>query len=407
MPRTLHTRLGRMKTNIFCFILIALLGITISTSIAQQNGDDPKTETEVETLQKRISELEDKLKVVENVEKMELAAKLADANTKLINSDFNKLKSELKDSNQQWLMTWIFIFLGVLSVVGSSIGYAVWSRLTRNIDNLIADRVEESLDGFKEAFDQVIKVKDELGILEKEHAASILEQYPSGPLIELGLQPARIKTFTEEVFLNIFGDKTRDLPIRYKAIEVLASRKSPLLVSPVLNYLNSIVDTEIDWGGSPESERYPFLFLNRLARIHNEESYQGIKNFLNRLIEEKPKNKDLFLTWTVFKFADLGREMKIKESVVILKKAIPNLKDLEQELTRLDKLVENFAKFDEHEGIKDILRNGLTDNFPYIEKQCLNLLEKYDPEFVSEWNEIKAANRRTENEETDESEPTT
>ena len=156
----------------------------------------------------------------------------------------------------------------------------------------------------------------------------------------------------------------------------------------------------------PASDRYPFLFLNRLGRIHNDETYQGIKNFLDRLITENPKNKDLFLTWTVFTLADLGIEMKIKESVVILKKAIPNLKDLEQELTRLDILAENFAKFDEHEGIKDILTNGLTDSMPEVEKRCLQLLPEKYSDFVKEWKEKKESTNDG-NEETDESKPTT
>lgn len=81
---------------------MALLGIAVSTSIAQQNQNVPKTNKDFEALQKRISELEGKLQTVENVEKMELAAKLAEANAKLINADIEKLKLELKDSNQKW-----------------------------------------------------------------------------------------------------------------------------------------------------------------------------------------------------------------------------------------------------------------------------------------------------------------
>ena len=120
-----------MKINIVYLLLIALLGITVSASVAQQNQNVPKTVTEVEAVKKRVSELEGKLQTVENVEKMELAAKLAEAkakhaeaNAKLINTEFGKLKLELKDSNQQWLRNWIFIILGFLSVVG----IALWSR---------------------------------------------------------------------------------------------------------------------------------------------------------------------------------------------------------------------------------------------------------------------------------------
>ena len=40
-----------MKINIVYLLLIALLGITVSASIAQQNQNVPKTDTEVESLQ--------------------------------------------------------------------------------------------------------------------------------------------------------------------------------------------------------------------------------------------------------------------------------------------------------------------------------------------------------------------
>ena len=95
--------------------------------ICSANQTVPKTDTEVEKLKMRVTDLEGKLQIVENVEKMELAAKLAEAEARLINTEFDKLKLELKDSNQQWLTTWILIILAILSVVG----YALWSRLTK------------------------------------------------------------------------------------------------------------------------------------------------------------------------------------------------------------------------------------------------------------------------------------
>ena len=61
-----------MKISIISLFLIALLGIIVSASIAQQNQNVPKTGSEVEALQKRVSELEGKLQTVEIVEKMEL-----------------------------------------------------------------------------------------------------------------------------------------------------------------------------------------------------------------------------------------------------------------------------------------------------------------------------------------------
>ena len=382
MPRTLQTRLWRMKTNIFCFILIALLGITISTSIAQENEDVPKTNTEVEKLKIQFQ-------TVEN-EKMEAETKLAEANTKLINAEFGKFERELRDSNNKWLWGWTGFFVGVVAIIGIAFWFSVRS--------LIADRVEKSLNGFKEAVEKVNILEDQFRILRIDNAASLLEEDLYGVLIDLERQPERIKALPEEVLLEVFGDKTRDLAIRYSAIEVLASRKSPLLVSPVLNYLNFIIDTEIDWGASTGIVLYPFLFFDILRKIENEETYQGLKTFFNRLIDENPKNRNTFLSGTIFSLSDVGLKLDRDDSVDMLKKVIPDLNDLEQNRSMLEVLVAYFDKYEESEGIKDILTNGLTDNMPEVEEKCLELLEKYNPDFVKEWKEQKEdTNTESEN----------
>lgn len=395
VPRTLQTRLGRMKTNIFCFILIALLGITISTSIAQENDDAPKTNTEVETLQKRISELEDKLKVVENVEKMELAAKLAEAQAKLLNANIDKLKLELKDSNRQWLMTWIFIFLGVLSVVGSSIGYTVLTQLTSKMDNLIATEVEKRVDEFKESIEKVKILEPKVRILNKEHAASVLENFNNPTLWHKEDHPEQIRTLKNEVLLDLFSDKTRYVGIRVAAIEVMGARGSQIFLNPVLTYLESIVDSEIDWVESREPDYYFHRLLGRLSRIHNEESYQGIKSFLNQMINENPKNINLFLPWTVFALSEISIVMELRDSIDVLKKVIPEMKELKPNVVVLQKLAEYFDKFNEPEGIKLILEHLEADKMPNVRNECLELLEKHDPDFV---NEQRAAETTTNTE---------
>ena len=129
-----------MKINIVYLLLIALLGITVSASIAQQNQNVTKTDTEVEALQKRVSELESKLQTVENVEKMELA-------TKLVNSEFGKFERELRNSNDKWLWGWTAFFAAIVVIVVTVIGVAFWVV----VKSMIADRVEERLKGFQEA----------------------------------------------------------------------------------------------------------------------------------------------------------------------------------------------------------------------------------------------------------------
>ena len=78
-----------------------------------------------------------------------------------------------------------------------------------------------------------------------------------------------------------------------------------------------------------------------------QEAYQGLKNFLNRLLTENPRHKDLFLSWTVFSLAQVSIELKIKDSVGMLKKVIPNLIELKPDEVVLITLAEYFDKFEE------------------------------------------------------------
>ena len=73
------------------------------------------------------------------------------------------------------------------------------------------------------------------------------------------------------------------------------------------------------------------------------------------------------------------------DSVSIIKKVIPNLDNLQQLSHVVDRFVEYFVTFDEPEGIKDILTNGLTDGMSDIEDKCLEFLEKKESGFVEEW----------------------
>ena len=174
-----------MKKFIVCLLLGALLGMIPPLLPAQQTQSRQKSDTEIEVLEKRVSELEKQLQTVENVEKMDLARNYADAKAKLINVDVDKLKWELRDSNGKWLTGWILFFLAILSVVG------VWSWLKSRTNQLIETEVEKNLDGFKEAVGQVDILKqqakealEEVGtlknqhrVLEKEHAACYVREY--------------------------------------------------------------------------------------------------------------------------------------------------------------------------------------------------------------------------------------
>lgn len=51
----------------------------------------------------------------------------------------------------------------------------------------------------------------------------------------------------------------------------------------------------------------------------------------------------------------------------------------------LSVLVEYFDRFSEPADIKEILTNHVTSGMPEVEVQCLELLQKYDPEFIADW----------------------
>ena len=371
-----------MKISIISLFLIALLGIIVSASIAQQNQNVPKTVTEVEKLKIQ-------LQTVEN-EKMELAAKLAEANAKLINTEFGKLKLELKDSNEKWLLGWIG-FLGVIFAVS---GVALWFV----VKSMIADRVEERLNGFKEAVDKVSILEGQIKILEKEHAISLLEDVNIPMLVELEKYPRQTKALREEVLLEVFSDKTCGLGIRWTAVNVLGARKSPRLVSPVLNYLNSVVDSDLEWGTSHEPDHYPYLFLSRLSDIHNEEAYQGLNNFLNRLLTENPRHKDLFIAWTAYSLASVSVALNKKDSISMLIESIPDWDFVLEEHEAIGETVDHFNSLKAPEGIKEIFNVHAKGKIPELEEKCLELLEKYDPDFVKEQREEKAT-ANTESEE--------
>ena len=400
----------KMKAFIIFLLLGLLLGIILPLSFAQQSQDARKLDTEIEDLKKRISELENRLQTMENVEKMELAAKLADANAKLRNAETDKYKRELKDANDEWLRTWSLWFVGIIGFLVLIVGGAFWFWLRYRADQLIADRVENSLNGFKEAIAQVNTLKNELKeavgqvnilqdqirILEKEHAVSVLANS-----VHLFYHPEsdseRIKPIPDSALLDLFADNTRDLSFRYKAVEVLVARKSQELVSPALEFLNSIVGSDFDWKDGWFAEDRLQSLVIFLGQIHTQKNYEGLVKFLDRLLTEDTEFRNVLLTWTVYSLAYVSGALNKRNSVPIIRKSIPDLDISAGEDQVIRNLVEYFDKFNEPEGIKEILTNGLTNEMPEVETRCLELLQKYDPDFVEKWRaEKETANTETE-----------
>ena len=374
-----------MKAFITCLLLGALLGMIPPPLPAQQNQNQ-----ETEALKKRVSELEKQLQTVENVEKLDLQAKLADANAKLANAEFDKFERELRDSNRNWLRNWNIFFLAIVAAVGLAFVFMVKS--------VVADRVEKSLNGFKVAVEAQNVIKNELRVLEKAHTASVLEPYRGSRLDEQHFHPEEVKALREEVLLDVFKDRKYDLlAIRHQAAQVLAARKSTRLVPPTLEFLNSVVDSDSDIDFETEHTLRGFVGL--LGQIYTQETYQGLTKFLNRLLTENPKHKDLFLTNSVFSLMWVGFKLNIGDSVSVLRMAIPHLQVGQGEHQALKHLARHFDIFNEPEGIKEeILTNHVTSEasgMEDVEARCLELLQKHDPEFVTEWRARETTNNST------------
>ncbi len=364
---------------------------------AQQNLSEQEPNPEIEALKKRILEIESKLQTVENVEKMKLAAKLADANAKLLNAEIDKFRRELKDTNEEWLRTWSLWFVGIIGFLVLVVGSAFWFWLRSRTDQLITDSVEERLDGFRGAVEQVNILKNELRILQKEHAVSMLENSHRFSADET-YYCEQIKTLPEKTLLDVFEDEARPLLLRHKAAEALANRKCPQLVSPTLIFLYSVVNSDLD---EEDDSRTKYLlrdFVSFVGGIETLEAYQGLKEFLHRLLTENLKHKDVVLTDTVFSIVSVSTKLNMGDSVSMLKTAISHLDVRQLEHGDVESLAAYFDMFNEPAGIKEILIKHVTTGSVNVEVKCLELLQKHDPEFVNEWRAQKE-NANTENKE--------
>ena len=264
---------------------------------------------------------------------------------------------------------------------------------------MIADGVEKNLNGFKEAVDELNVIKNQLRGLEKQYAASILKNFIGVRLDEEHRHPQPIKALREETLLQVFDDERYDLLLRCKAAEVLGGRKSPRLVSPLLEFLNLVVDSDPDIDFEDSDFELETCLRNCLivsSHIYTPKTYQGLKELLNRLLTENSKHKDLLLTPTVFSLAWVSIKLNIGDSVPLLKMAIPQLQVGQQDQQALINMARHFDIFNDPAGIKEILIfHAINESFDMeeVKDKCLALLQKHDPEFVNEWR----ARRTTDN----------
>ena len=253
---------------------------------------------------------------------------------------------------------------------------------------MIADTVKKNLNRFEEAVKAQDLIKNQVGVLEKQYVASVLAGVIDRDLLDEHHHPGHIKALREETLLQVFDDDETYYPtLRYKAAEVLAARKSPRLIPPLLNLLNSLADSDLD-----VHDRYTIAPLPTwtdavkfLAYMHTPEAYEGLKKFLNYLLTDNPKSKDWFLEETVSSLVQVGIKLNMGDSVPILRRAIPYLNNPPLERESLGELAIYFDIFNEPVGIKEILSQPVTGGMSDVEVTCLKLLKKHDPRYVEEW----------------------
>ena len=371
-----------MKAVIVSLLFLALSGIRVPASFAQQDQNYQKLAQEMEVLKTQLSAVQSQLQTVENVEKIKLLAELADVKAKLVNTEFGKLERDLRDSNDGWLMKWNGFYIGVLAVIGVALWFSVKS--------LIADRVEKSLSGFKEALAQADTLKNEfqevenkIRVLNKEHAAKVVESFMHYPLDDADSYPEQVKELSDEVLLDVLGDEIQDLYTRIRTLEILTRRGSTRSISPALKFLNSTLDSHQDKELDLYTADHLKTFVYFLGWIPAQETYEGLTTFLNRLLfRENKEFKALLLAATATSIVWCSCELNKKDWLSLLNTSISQL-------------------VNEPETIKGILHH-LPDQMPRLgnfEDYLLDLLEKHEPEYVNDWRERRAATN-TETEET-------
>ena len=367
-----------MKIFIASLLFLALLGIRVPMSFAQPDQNYQKLAQEMEVIKTQFSALQNQLQTVENTEKIKLfaeladaKAKLSDANAKLMNAEFEKFERELRDSNDGWLMKWNGFFIGVLAVIGVALWFSVKS--------LIANRVEKSLNGFKEALAQVDTLKNEfkeavdilenkIGVLDREYAAEVVERFIYYPLGDEDSYPEQVKELSEDALLDVLDDGTRNPFTRIRALEILTRRKSPRLVSPALEFLNSTLDLHQDNFPSLHSAHHLETVVKFLGLTPRQETYEGLTKFLNRLLREPAELKHLLLAETVSSIAWISHELNKEDWRSLLKTSISHL--------------------DNEPGTLKGILNHLPEHMPDrddFKDYLLELLEKHDTEFVSNY----------------------
>lgn len=383
-----------MKKFIVYSLLGILLSIVVFPSFAQQNQNT--SQQEIEALKKQISEIQSKLQTVENVEKMELAAKLAEAETRLNDTEIEKYKRGLKDENDKWLREWTAWFIVIIGLVGA----VFWFWLRLRADKLIEKEVGKSLKRFQESVKKTEKMSEELRMVQKQYAVSVIENYIHFSADE-SYYSEILNTLPEQALIDVFAEEMFPISVKHVAAEVLVNMQSTEFVSHAIDFINS-VDLDLYLRSGLEVQDNLRKIIRFLGHTQDREAYEGLKKFMNRLLTENPNYKQLFLTSTVFSLAEICTKLGIGELSSDLKNLIQELDFRQRDTEGLMNLAVYFDKFNEPDGIIEmvspplLLIMGLTE----VENKCMDLLRATYPAYVEQWLAIRHSdNTESENDE--------
>ena len=316
----------------------------------------------------------------------------------------------MRDANDEWLKswsTWFLTIIGIFIAILIGVSAVFWFWLRSRADQLIADSVEKSLNGFKEAMgqvdilenqikeaqDQMDPLKNQIRVLKKENAILVLRsdhvKYDPNPTCSY---PQKINALPEETLLDVFDDEMCELIIRGYAAKILTHRQSTRLISPLLKLLNTLLDSVVDI--EIDKERYIATtscmtdLVKCLEYIPIQETYEGLTTFLNRLLSmEDSGERNWLLTGTVSSLAYVILKLDKRDSVPELRKAIPYLQEYGGGSHWESILAGHFDRIKDSEAIKEFLIHLRDRQYVDLdlEERLLNLLKKHDPDFVEEW----------------------
>lgn len=241
-------------------------------------------------------------------------------------------------------------------------------------------------------------MRDRLREHEKRHTIFVLEFFKDEEKVYEYRQPPHIEALSEQALLDVFSNETSSLTVKYRAAMILLTVKKCTRFVPVcMEFLNFIVNAELDtedFETRVEVANFAYLFMD----LEIIKAYPEVKDFVNYLLTENPRHKDLFLDFALMSLASLSLKLNRGDAIPILKSNISRFGHFPRHM--LIEMSEYFDRFKDIAGSKEILTKHLTDKTPDVETKCLALLQKHDPEFVKEWQ----AQKETADTQTEESE---